>query len=290
MRRRRVRRRRKLLRRRLRRSDMNPADEAIYAAIQEAQLLRKVTKKKTTVQVQGAERDIIRATALSWFNNHRKQLTVVFADSELSEIDKRHQWIIQASHKSSLRSTYVDVLKEVADLLVTLRAGNAVKLSAATQPTPDIPPDFSPVTADPEMKAILESRWIETTLCVTGKAPLAATVMMGGLLEGLLYARIEKQTNKAPIYTAKAAPKDKQGKTFPPRDWTLQNYIDVAHELKWITQTVKDIGDVLRDHRNYIHPHKQHSEKMTLTPGDAKILWEISKNIARQVLAIPQTP
>jgi hypothetical protein len=265
---------------------MNPADEAIYAAIQEAQLLRKVTKKKNTQQVQGAERDIIRSTALSWFNNHRKQLTVVFSDIDLAEIDKRHQWIIQASHKSSLRSSYVDVLKEIADLLVAVRAGNAVKLSSAgSQPTTDNPPDFSPVAADAEMKAILEGRWTEITKCIACKTPLAATVMMGGLLEGILYAKITKQANKAPIYTAVAAPKDKLGKTLPPKDWKLQNYIDVAHELKWITQTVKDIGDVLRDYRNYIHPHKQYSEKVTLTSEDAKILWEVSKSITRQVLS-----
>ena len=105
-----------------------------------------------------------------------------------------------------------------------------------------------------------------------------------------MYARITRQTNKAPIYTAAAAPKDKAGKTLHLKEWTLQNYIGVAHELKWITQTVKDIGDVLRDYRNYIHPHKQHSEKVFLTHDDAKILWEISKNIARQVLTLPQTP
>jgi hypothetical protein len=76
-------------------------------------------------------------------------------------------------------------------------------------------------------------------------------------------------------------------KTLHLKEWTLQNYIDVAHELGWITQTVRDIGDVLRDYRNYIHPHKQYSEKMSLAPEDAKISWEISKNIARQVLALP---
>ena len=76
---------------------MNYADEAINAAIQEAQLLRKVTKKKTTLQVRGSEQDIIRATVLSWFNNHRKQLTAVFTDVDLAEIDKRYQWVLQAS-------------------------------------------------------------------------------------------------------------------------------------------------------------------------------------------------
>lgn len=73
---------------------------------------------------------------------------------------------------------------------------------------------------------------LKSLACITAKAPLAATVMMGGLLEGLLLARVNSQANKAPIYTAAAAPKDKQGKTLPLKDWTLQNYIGVAHELK----------------------------------------------------------
>jgi hypothetical protein len=134
------------------------------------------------------------------------------------------------------------------------------------------------------MKKILEDRWVEIASCVFAKAPLAATVMMGGLLEGILYARIEKLPDKSPVFTAAAAPKDKLGKTHPLKEWKLQNYIDVAQELGWITQTVHGISDIVRDYRNFIHPHKQHSEKMFVSPEDAKILWEISKSIARQTL------
>jgi hypothetical protein len=267
---------------------MNTADEAIYAAIKEAQSLRRATKKKASIQVKGSERDIIRATVLSWFNNHRKQLTVVFSGPDLAEIDKRYQWVLQASHKGSLRSSYIGILKEIKDLLVVLRTSNVIKLSAAPQivPTTDLPPDFAPIAQDMEMKAILEGRWVEITSCLAANAPLAATVMMGGLLEGLILARIERQTDKAVIYTAIAAPKDKLGQTLQLKEWTLQHYIGVAHELKWITPAVKDISDVIRDYRNYIHPKKQHSEKMSLSRDDATMLWEISKSIARQVLTI----
>lgn len=265
---------------------MNYADEAINAAIQEAQLLRKGTKKKKTLRVTGSERDIIRATVMSWFYNHRKQLTAVFTDANLAEIDRRYQWTLEASHKITLRSSYVEALKQNVTALVTLRSANVIKLSAAVTPTPDAPPDFSPIVQDAEMKTILENRWVECTLCVADKTPLAATVMIGGLLEGVVYARISRQTNKAPIYTAAAAPKDKAGNPLHPKDWKLKDYIAVAHELKWITQTVKDLTEVLRDYRNYIHPHKQHAEKMSLTPNDAKLLWEIGKNITRQV-ALP---
>ena len=58
----------------------------------------------------------------------------------------------------------------------------------------------------------------------------------------------------------------------------------MTSELRWISQTVKDIGVVLRDYRNYIHPHKEYSYGVTLSPADATILWDISKTITRQVL------
>jgi hypothetical protein len=267
---------------------MNVVDEAIHAAIREAGVLRERTRKKNTPQVRGAERDIIRATSLAWFNNHRKQLAGVLSDEDLVEVDTLYKHVMESSFKNALRANYVSTLKKIGDALVTLRSDNVIKLSTAGQPAPvttaDTPPDFSPLIQDTEMQAILQRRWLECGFCLGANAPLAATVMMGGLLEGLLLARVNSLSDAAPVFTAKAAPKDKLGKTHPLKDWTLQNYIAVAHELKWISQTVKDVGEVLRDYRNYIHPQKEFSEKISLSTDDAIILWQISKNIARQVL------
>jgi hypothetical protein len=264
---------------------MNTADETIDAALKETQRLRTRTRNKQSLQVRGAEREIIKATALAWFNNHRKLLIAVFTTADLSEIDKLYQRIFDASHKIVLRSIYLDVLKQIAETLVEFRSTNVIRLSEASfaPPTPDAPPNFSSVISNDLMKKILEDRWVEIASCVTAKAPLAATVMMGGLLEGILYARVESLADKKSVFTAAAAPRDKDG-TKPLKDWKLQNYIDVAHELGWITQTVHGISDIVRDYRNFIHPHKQHSEKMFVSPEDAKILWEISKSIARQTL------
>lgn len=269
---------------------MNEIDGALYSAIREAQLLRERTKKKHTKQVQGSERDIIRATALAWVNNHRKKLLVVLSSDDLSGLDSLYQKIMQASHRNVSRSRYVSTLKAVVDALVELRSANLIKLSNPPVPsvaTADTPPDFSSLITDVQMQEILTRRWMECTACISANAPLAATVMMGGLLEGLLLARINSAPNKAAkdkIFTATASPRDKQGQTLPLKDWTLQNYISVAHELGWISQTVMDIGTVLRDYRNFIHPQKEFSEKVNLRPEDASFLWEIGKNIARQVL------
>jgi hypothetical protein len=233
-------------------------------------------------QVRGSERDVIRATALTWFQSHRPKLVAVFAPTDLEPIDQMYQEIVEATHKDAARSRYVETFKEIRKSLVHLRSGNVLKLAAAT--TPDVPPDFSKLISDPSMQTILEKRWTECVTCVLHGAPLAATVMIGGLLEGLLLARINREANKAPVFTAAAAPKDRQAKTLPLKDWTLQDYIDVAHELRWITVAAKDVGVVLRDYRNYIHPQKELSHGVSLTTPDAVFLWEIGKSISRQLL------
>jgi hypothetical protein len=112
---------------------------------------------------------------------------------------------------------------------------------------------------------------------------MAATVMMGGLLEALLLARILREEDKDPMFKASTAPKDK-GKTLQLKEWGLRNFIDVAHELGWISQGAKDVGDVLRDYRNYIHPQKEHSHGIRLTTDDARIFWKVGKSISRQVI------
>lgn len=269
---------------------MNYADEAIHAAINEARTLRERIRKKDSLQVRGPERDIIRATALAWFNNHRKSLMTIFSESDLSEIDKAYQVVLLASHKDSVRSKYVSILKTISTLLADVRATNVVQLSAAPRTAPasaseDLPPDFAQLVKDQQMKTLLEKRWTECNLCVQAGAPLATIVMVGGFLEALLLGRIHREANKAPVYTAAAAPRDSAGKTRILNEWTLQNYIDVAHELKWITVTTRDVGDILRDYRNYIHPYKELSKQVSLTSSDAALLWVIGKTIARQILS-----
>jgi len=261
---------------------MNDADEAIYQAIKEAERIRSVTRRKATPQVRGSERDVIRATALTWFRSHRPKLVPIFSAADLQPVDEMYQTILQASHKNAARSGYVDTLKDICNGLVHLRSGNVVKLAAAT--TTDAPPDFSKLISDARMQIILQKRWTECVTCISNGAPLAATVMIGGLVEGLLLARVNREDDKAPIFTAIAAPKDKQGKSLPLKDWTLHNYIGVAHELRWITVAAKDVGAVLRDYRNYIHPQKELSHGVSLTTPDALILWEIGKSISRQLL------
>lgn len=134
------------------------------------------------------------------------------------------------------------------------------------------------------MQEVLARHWTECVLCLKVGAPLAATVMMGGLLEGLLLAKINSVPDKSSVFTAANAPRDRHGHTLPLPQWTLRNYIDVAHELHWISRSARDIGAVLRDYRNYVHPQKELSHGIRLSEQDATLWWEVSKLIARERL------
>jgi len=267
------------------------AQATIDAAVAEADSLQKILKRRRAKQVQSdSERQIIKGIALAWFRKHRPILIPVLGEDRVRDIDDVYKQLLESSARATTRAKYLGALKAVKRQLGGLQTQHVIALAAPAtiaQPatkTADSAPQFTPLISDPKMQSILGQRWRECVICVNSGAPLAATVMMGGILEGLLLAKINQLPNQAPVFTAASAPKDKAGKTLPLKDWTLKNYIDVAHELKWISNTAKDVGEVMRDYRNYIHPQKELSHGVTLVDADAQMLWEIAKSVIRQVL------
>jgi hypothetical protein len=266
---------------------MQPGQQAIDSAMRELKKLRRLLLKGNSVQVRATEEaSIISATAHTWFNNHRPVLAPICGEVGLADIDESYRKMLSWSARAILRSAYSSLLKDTKIHLVELRSQNILKLAAASQQTSDQAPTFAPLISDQRMQAILLARWKECVDCINAGAPLAANVMMGGLLEALLLARIHRETDKSKIFAAANAPRDrKSGKPLPLQEWTLHNYIGVAHEVKWISHSAKDVGEVLMDYRNYIHPYKELSHGIVLTKDDSIVLWEVGKSISKQVLA-----
>jgi hypothetical protein len=273
---------------------MNDVQVAIESSLSEVDRLRAVLKKSSSAQVRSAdERSIVKAIALSWFNAHRPKVVASLGDGLLAVIDSPYRDLLTLSDKNTTRKKYDIVLKSLHKELAGLRSQNIIALSKSTtsQSSSDQAPDFSVLISDTEMQAILSRRWDECAICISSKAPLAATVMMGGLLEALLLARINQLSDKGKVFKASSAPRNrKTGDPLPLNEWGLKDYIDVAHEIGWISRTEKDLGEVLRDYRNYIHPYKERSHGVKLEPKDAGILWELSKTISRELLSGVGTP
>lgn len=256
--------------------------------MREAEALRRVLRRGSGKQVRSAdERGVAKATALAWFNKHRLLLEPIVGEDILHEVDSQYRELLKATDREATRKSYDTLLAGLKPQLSDVRSRYVAAGPRKVTPTmvSESPPEFSNLVGEPKMQAALERRWEECKRCLAAGAPLAATVMMGGLLEALLLARINRESDKGPIFKAKASPRDKAtGQTLALKEWTLKNYIDVAHEVGWVSQSARDVGEVLRDYRNYIHPYKELSHGTVLTVDDAALLWNVSTSIAKQVL------
>jgi hypothetical protein len=264
------------------------AHDAIEATLGELERLRRLISKGRSKQVSSAsEIDIIKANVQTWLSVHRPLVLPAVGESALIEIDAAFKQTLAATHHSTSRTRYIGLAKDIKRLLSALQSERAIELMGSSKQvvaTSDAAPSFASIAVDVEMQKLLTNRWNECVACVGYGLPLSATVMLGGLIEALLVARINGLTDQSPVHKATAAPKDKAGKTLALRDWGLSNYIDVANELGWISDTYKDVGAILRDYRNYIHPYKEYQHRKTISPGDATMLWEIGKSIMNQLL------
>ena len=272
---------------------MPTATEAIDAAIQEVSTARSLVSKIKTKQVGGVDAIAsLKATALAWFNTHRPAVIAGHFHVDLASADGHYTTILNSTAKYAARQTYLDALKDVKTALVTIRAAVLmVPATPAVGNTDDIAPDFSPLAGNLEMRDILTRRWHECCKCVKADAHLAATVMMGGLLEALFVARANKMAVKDPLVNATSAPKDKTtGKTSNYQEWMLDSYIKVAHELNWITESAKDVADVLKEYRNYIHPEKERRHGIVLALNDSSMFWQVTKALVRQLLMSATVP
>lgn len=116
------------------------------------------------------------------------------------------------------------------------------------------PPDFDKLNLEFGISEILLQRWIEIQKCIEVNATVSAVIMMGSMLEGFLMGTMQSKPKFA--NTAANAPM-RDGKVKHFADWTLNDMIEVAHEIGWIQLDVKKFSHALRDFRNIIHPYQQ---------------------------------
>lgn len=129
---------------------------------------------------------------------------------------------------------------------------------------------------DSTVTEILNKRLIEINKSIIHDAPLSVIIMCGSVLEGILLGVASSKMRE--FNQSTASPKNKDtGKVLPFYDWTLSNFIDVAHNIGILGLDVKKYSHSLRDFRNYIHPYQQMSSGFNPDLDTAKISWQVLK-------------
>lgn len=272
---------------------MSSIYETIDLAINETTAARNRVSKIRSNQVRGVDEIAsLKATAQTWFHTHRPIVASCVLATDVAAVDECFTAVLDATTKYAVKATYLDALKSAKLALIAIRkmALTAPVAASGTDAT-ELAPDFSPLVGNPQMRDILTRRWNECARCVDADAHLAAIVMMGGLLEALFVARANKMSDKTPLTQAANAPKDKTtGRTINYQDWMLDSYIKVGFELRWITESAKDVADKLKEYRNFIHPAKELRYGVTLGLNDSSMFWQVTKALARQLLMSAQSP
>lgn len=132
------------------------------------------------------------------------------------------------------------------------------------------PPNFENLGLESGIAEILQHRWDEIQICIDSKATVSAVIMMGSMLEGFLMGTMQRNPRVANS-SASAPKKDEKVKHFA--DWTLNDMIEVAHEVGWIQLDVKKFSHALRDFRNIIHPYQQLAYRTFPDMDTCNISW-----------------
>lgn len=126
---------------------------------------------------------------------------------------------------------------------------------------------------DPQFQMVIKQRIEEIQMTLQANAPLATIFLCGSTLEGLLLDSATKQFQTFNL--ANSSPKNKEGKPKPLPDWTLDNLINVAHEVGLLSLDVKKYSHSLKDFRNFIHPRQQAMQNFAPDLHTAKISWQV---------------
>lgn len=256
----------------------------IEACRKSADSLHRRISRLTDKQIRSLkEKNALKQISDHWFQNARTELLVAVDSSVLQEIDETYAEVLKRSTRNPSKDATLNLLKQLSKQLSVLAGSRHIYGNS-----PISVPDFSKIAKDPKIVQLLQSRWSEIDICIRAGAPLAAIVMIGGLIEALMIARINEAQDKSKIFTAQKAPRDEKKNTKQLKHWGLQNMLEVAHEIGWLTDSYLDVAMLFRDYRNYIHPYKELLGGKSFKKSDIDLVWKVTQEIVSEVLELPR--
>lgn len=131
--------------------------------------------------------------------------------------------------------------------------------------------DLSEVVSNQDFGRQLESRANEARICLENNANTAAVIMLGSLLEGVLFDVASHQHDQGP------KPKDH-----------LESLINLAKDKGWLPLDIVQYAHVLRGHRNLVHPRRQDTDGYAPNHSSALLAWNVVMAILNDLAPLKQ--
>jgi hypothetical protein len=118
------------------------------------------------------------------------------------------------------------------------------------------------IIREPQMAALLQRRLDEARTCFANGAHIAAIIMLGSLLEGVLLTVIEERDasllgHKDPDFIG------------------LRVLIDICCKAGWIDIDMERFSQTLREYRNFVHPRREFIEAHTPDRDTLTVSWYV---------------
>ncbi|MFK0192031.1 hypothetical protein [Kitasatospora sp. NPDC090308] len=118
------------------------------------------------------------------------------------------------------------------------------------------------IVRDPAMVLLLQRRLDEARTCYAHGAHVAAIVMLGSLMEGVLLQTVVERDRTLLGNTA-------------PRNVRFETLIDLCHKAGWIDGDAQKFSHVLRHYRNFVHPDQESREAHRPDRDTLGICWQV---------------
>ncbi|MEV0276489.1 hypothetical protein AB0I22_08920 [Streptomyces sp. NPDC050610] len=128
------------------------------------------------------------------------------------------------------------------------------------------------IIREPRIAALLQRRLDEARTCYANGAHVAAIIMLGSLLEGVLLTVIEERDASL-----------LRGKN--PDFIGLKALIDICHEAGWIDVDVERFSQALREYRNFVHPRAEFREAHTPDRDTLTVSWYVVNSALNDLAA-----
>ncbi len=154
-------------------------------------------------------------------------------------------------------------------------------------------PQFDLAVQDAKLSDELTRRWREAVSCGSVGAYLAATILVGSIVEGVLmdYIRNNLASIQATVRNS-ILPKDRADRNniAAVSSWQFSSLIAVAAEADAMPSDIDKIQTVLREYRNYVHPQVMLDQNHHIGHPECMIAFATAIKTVSKIVSRTQSP
>jgi len=204
--------------------------------------------------------------------------TVRVIESTFNEIDKNFPGLVHKFNPEEFLDLYKDQYNYIG---ISSFIGTAIsKLRVEieeSEMTPVTEKRNFPFISDNELRKILERDYLEIQRAFIAQCWKSVIIMCGSAMEAILLDLLKQDEEKAK--SSQKAPGEKNLEK-----WSLNDLIEVAIDLKLVTEGIATLSHPVREYRNIIHPGNEIRNKIDFDKEEARIAIEVINILHRDLL------